>query len=86
MKVLGPSPKAIEAMQSFGAELHRYPHQISQERFTTAIAHRFNLNPKHILLSNGSDELIGLLCTAYLENGDEAIITQYGFLVFPQAI
>lgn len=82
---LGPSPKAIEAMQSFGAELHRYPHQISQE-LVTAIANRFNLNPKHILPSNGSDELIGLLCTAYLENGDEAIITQYGFLVFPQAI
>ena len=82
---LGPSPKAVAAIQSLGAELHRYPEQISRD-LVTAIAERFDLNPDHILPSNGSDELIGLLCTAYLENGDEAIITQYGFLVFPQAI
>ena len=82
---LGPSPKAVEALQTIGAELHRYPEQISRD-LVNAIAERFDLNPDHILPSNGSDELIGLLCTAYLENGDEAIITQYGFLVFPQAI
>lgn len=81
---LGPSPKAVEALQTIGAELHRYPEQISRD-LVNAIAERFDLNPDHILPSNGSDELIGLLCTAYLENGDEAIITQYGFLVFPQA-
>ena len=82
---LGPSPAAVAALQSMGADLHRYPEQISRD-LVAAIAERFALNPDHILPSNGSDELIGLLCTAYLENGDEAIITQYGFLVFPQAI
>ncbi|MEK9860482.1 MAG: histidinol-phosphate transaminase [Alphaproteobacteria bacterium] len=82
---LGPSPKALEAIQSMGAELHRYPEQISRD-LVAAIAERFSLDPNRILPSNGSDELIGLLSTAYLEDGDEAIITQYGFLVFPQSI
>lgn len=82
---LGPSPKAVEALASLGENLHRYPEQISHD-LVKAIAATFNLNPKMILPSNGSDELIGLLCTAYLNEGDEAIYTQYGFLVFPQAI
>ena len=42
--------------------------------------------PEKILTGNGSDELIYLLCTAFLNPGDEAIHTEYGFLVFPQAI
>lgn len=50
-----------------------------------AIAARYQLDSDRILTANGSDELIGLICLAYLEDGDEAIHTQYGFLVFPQA-
>ena len=50
-----------------------------------AIATRYELDANRILTANGSDELIGLICLAYLEDGDEAIHTQYGFLVFPQA-
>ena len=82
---LGPSPKAQEALASVASTLHRYPEQISAD-LVHAIATRFDLNPDMILPSNGSDELIGLLATAYLNDGDEAIYTQYGFLVFPQAI
>ena len=82
---LGPSPKAQEALTSVASQLHRYPEQISAD-LVSAIAARFNLKPELILPSNGSDELIGLLSTAYLNDGDEAIYTQYGFLVFPQSI
>jgi len=82
---LGPSPKAKEALASVAETLHRYPAQISAD-LVQAIAERFDLKPELILPSNGSDELIGLLATAYLNDGDEAIYTQYGFLVFPQSI
>lgn len=82
---LGPSPDAVAALGQLGGSLHRYPDQISPD-LVAAIAAKFSLKPELILPSNGSDELIGLLATAYLEDGDEAIHTQYGFLVFPQAI
>ena len=82
---LGPSPKAQEALGRMGPELHRYPEQVSQE-LVQAIAESENLDPERILPANGSDELIYLLASAYLEDGAEAIHTQYGFLVFPQAI
>jgi len=82
---LGPSPAAARALGEIGDRLHRYPEQIDRE-LVAAIASVHDLDPARILPSNGSDELIGLLTTAYLEDGDEAIYTQYGFLVFPQAI
>jgi histidinol-phosphate aminotransferase len=82
---LGPSPKAVAALTQLADQLHRYPEQINQD-LVKAIAAKFDLNPQMILPANGSDELIGLLAAAFLEDGDEAIYTQYGFLVFPQAI
>ena len=75
----------MEALNAVAPTLHRYPEQIDAD-LVAAIAETFGLKPEMILPSNGSDELIGLLATAcYLEDS-EAIHTQYGFLVFPQAI
>ncbi len=36
----------------------------------------------NILCGNGSDELLGLLASAYLSAGDEGIFTEHGFLVY----
>ncbi|AHC73639.1 histidinol-phosphate aminotransferase [Candidatus Endolissoclinum faulkneri L5] len=48
---------------------------------------RYRINdPSRIVLGCGSDELIRALTQAYLEPGEEAIHTQYGFLQFPTAI
>ena len=82
---LGPSPKAMAALTALTGDIHRYPDQISGA-LTQAIADASGLDGKRILPSNGSDELIQLLASAYIHHGDEAIITQYGFLVFRQAI
>ena len=82
---IGCSPLVREAVQNNDVALDRYPAQ-QDEGLINAIASRFGLNPTQILTGNGSDELIYLLCTAFLNPGDEAIHTQYGFLVFPQAI
>jgi histidinol-phosphate aminotransferase len=82
---LGPSPKAQDALATISNQLHRYPEQINAD-LVQAIADRFSLKPELILPGNGSGELISLLATAYLDNGDEAIYTQYGFLFFLQAI
>ena len=82
---IGCSPHVKEAIRANDVSLHRYPEQ-QDEELINSIASRFNLNPKKILIGNGSDELIYLLCTAFLNPGDEAIYTEYGFLVFPQAI
>lgn len=78
---LGPSPKAIEAMQAVTNHLELYPDGAAHA-LRDAIAEIHGLNPANILCSNGSDELLGLLAHVYLSAGDEAIFTEHGFLVY----
>jgi histidinol-phosphate aminotransferase len=78
---LGPSPKAIEAMQAVTNHLELYPDGAAHA-LRDAIAEIHGLNPANILCSNGSDELLGLLAHVYLSAGDEAVFTEHGFLVY----
>ncbi|WP_420960576.1 histidinol-phosphate transaminase [Brucella sp. IR073] len=78
---LGPSPYAIEAYRSVEPGLGIYPDGQSKV-LKTAIAEANGLNPANILCGNGSGELLGYLAEAYLAPGDEAIITEHGFLLY----
>ena len=82
---LGTSLNAIKALNSFSHNLNRYPPQVSDD-LIKAIANRYSLDYKKIILGNGSDELISIITQAFLEPTDEAIYTEFGFLQFPQAI
>jgi histidinol-phosphate aminotransferase len=50
-----------------------------------AIGKQFGLDPARIVCGAGSDDLLNLLADAYLQDGDEAIYTTHGFLVYPIA-
>ena len=50
-----------------------------------AIGRAFGLDPDRIVCGAGSDDLLNLLARAYLADGDEAIHTTHGFLVYPIA-
>lgn len=81
---LGPSPKAMEAMQTVATRIHQYP-AVDASGLAVAIGRKHGIDPQRIVLGCGSDELIQVLCLAYVEPGDEVIHTQYGFLLFPMA-
>jgi histidinol-phosphate aminotransferase len=84
-QALGTSPKAIAAYQNEAASLAKYPDG-GAGALRGAIAARYGLNADHIVCGAGSDELLQLLAHAYLGPGDEAVYSQYGFLVYPIAI
>ena len=81
---LGPSPRAIAAYQSVAAHLQDYPDGSASE-LREAIGRAFGLDPDRIVCGAGSDDLLNLLARAYLADGDEAIHTTHGFLVYPIA-
>ncbi len=82
---IGASPKAIEAFRSASDKLALYPDG-SAMVLREAIATRYGLSAERIICGAGSDEILQLLAHAYLGPGDEAIYSQYGFMVYPIVI
>ena len=81
---LGPSANAIAAYREAGNHLEDYPDG-SASALREAIGAAFGLDPARIVCGAGSDDLLNLLARAYLSDGDEAVYTTHGFLVYPIA-
>jgi histidinol-phosphate aminotransferase len=81
---LGPSPHAIAAYRTVADHLANYPDGAATA-LREAIGDVFGLDPDRIVCGAGSDDLLNLLADAYLRDGDEAIHTTHGFLVYPIA-
>jgi histidinol-phosphate aminotransferase len=82
---LGPSPKALEAVQAAAGGLALYP-EGSARVLREAIGAKFGLDPARIVCGAGSDDLLSLLAHAFVGSGDEGIFTTHGFLVYRIAI
>ncbi|NWF80536.1 MAG: histidinol-phosphate transaminase [Chloroflexi bacterium] len=78
---LGPSPKALAALRAAVDQVHRYPDSASLA-LRQALAARVGLGVEHVTCSNGSDELVLLLCLAFLEPGDEALMAEGTFISY----
>jgi histidinol-phosphate aminotransferase len=79
---LGPSPRAIAAYKAWADHLEDYPDGSASD-LRQAIGRAFGLDPDRIVCGAGSDDLLHLLAHAYLVDGDEAIHTTHGFLIYP---
>ena len=82
---IGASPMAVEAFKAASEKLSTYPDG-SASALREAIAIRYGLNADRIICGAGSDEILQLLAHAYLGPGDEAVYSQYGFMVYPIVI
>jgi histidinol-phosphate aminotransferase len=82
---LGPSPKALAALAETAATLHRYPDG-GAHRLRAALADRYKLTPDHVILGNGSDEILGLLARAFLSPGDEAVMADQTFVIYKMEV
>jgi histidinol-phosphate aminotransferase len=79
---VGPSPKAMEALCAAAHDLQLYPDG-SARLLREAIAEVHGLNPDRIVVGGeGSGPLLTLLANAYLQPGDEAILSRHAFLVY----
>jgi len=79
---IGPSPKAMEALSAAAHDLELYPDG-STRLLREAIGEVHGLNPDRIVAGGeGSGPILTMLANAYLQPGDEAIISRHAFLVY----
>jgi histidinol-phosphate aminotransferase len=71
---VGCSPRVIEKLRQITPEdIARYPVREAAEE---TVAKHFNVRSSEVLLTNGVDEAIHLLCQSYLDPGDDAMIVE----------
>lgn len=78
---LGPSPLAKSAMREAMEEAHIYPDG-GGYKLRTAIADMHGLDRSNIVLGNGSNEIIELLCHTFLNRDAELIAAKHAFVVY----
>jgi histidinol-phosphate aminotransferase len=78
---LGPSPRAVAAVGAALRDVHRYPESTAPV-LVDRLARRHAVAPERILVGNGSNELIELLVRAFVEPGDEVVVSAHAFMVY----
>ena len=77
---VGCSPRVLQRLQSLtGEELARYPEREPAEKIVAA---HLVIDPAEVILANGTDEAIHLICETYLEPEHEAIVAVPTFAMY----
>ena len=78
----GPSPAGLKALQQAARQLHFYPDG-NAFYLKQTLAARLKVDPASLIFGNGSNELIEFIGHALLAPGDEVVVSQYCFAVYP---
>jgi histidinol-phosphate aminotransferase len=79
---LGPSPKAVAALQKALANIHRYPDGASFE-LRRKLATRLGVGEEQLVFGAGADEILELLAKVLLGPGDECVFAWPSFAMYP---
>lgn len=79
---LGPSPKAIEAMQNAVPAVHLYPDG-NVFYLKSKMAEHLELSVQSLVFGNGSNELIEWIGHVLLREGSNIVVSEYCFAIYP---
>ena len=81
---IGPSPKALEAMAGALSETNRYPDGDSFY-LKNRLADKLGVRPETLIFGNGSNDVLDIAARTFMREGDEAVMGEYAFIVYPLA-
>lgn len=78
---LGPSPKAVAAMQAELANTHVYPDG-GAWLLRNRIAEHYGLERDQVIVGNGSNEILEFVGHCFLHSGNSAVFSRHAFVVY----
>ena len=78
----GPSPLAIAAMQKAISGVNLYPDG-NAFYLKQKLAAKLGVEPANLILGNGSNEIIEFVAHALLAPGDDVVVSQFCFAIYP---
>ena len=82
---LGPSPKALAVIREKMEQLHLYP---DGDCFylKRGMAQKLGVVPENLIFGNGSNEIIELAVRTFMRPGDDAVMAEQAFVVYPLVV
>ncbi len=80
---LGPSPKAVAAMEKLLKKVHLYP-ESTAPLLRAKLAEHCGVSPDYVILGSGADEILRLIVETLVEPGDPCVISRLAFSRFRQ--
>jgi len=77
----GTSPKVVEAVRDFATKMCLYPDD-SYFELKGALASKFGVNEKNIILGAGSDQVLEFATKAKLKEGDKVLMNKVTFAMY----
>ncbi len=77
----GAGERVKNILKNRKSNISKYPDSKFKKLIET-ISKKFNLNKEKIICGAGSDEIIQMICTLFLNKGDEVVVPQYSFLMY----
>ena len=78
---LGPSPLAVQAISENATQVHLYPDGNSYY-LKADIAESLEISAEHLILGNGSNDVLQLIAETYIAPDDEVIYAAGAFVVY----
>lgn len=78
---LGPSPRALGAIEGALRQLHRYPDGACYY-LRRALGRKLGLSSEAFIIGNGSNEVIELIVRTFLRPGEEAVMAEQAFAIY----
>ncbi|HZL77474.1 MAG TPA: histidinol-phosphate transaminase [Candidatus Limnocylindrales bacterium] len=78
----GPSPLAVAALQKAVAGVNLYPDG-NAFYLKQKLAAKLRVEPSNLVLGNGSNEIIEFVAHALLAPGDDVVVSQFCFAIYP---
>lgn len=77
----GPSEKVKDVIRKSTKRVHCYPSGAAND-LRAALGKAHGLDPSWVVTGNGSEDILHLLARAFVQPGDEVLISQHGFGVY----
>ena len=79
---LGPSPAALAALKQAARQMHLYPDG-NAFYLKQKLAASLQVDPANLILGNGSNDIIEFLGHALMGPGDDVIVSEFCFAIYP---
>ncbi len=77
----GPLPAVVEAIERAAREINRYP-DAAAFNLTRRLAAHLDVDPRCLILGNGSNEVIDMLIRALVSPGETVVYSERSFIVY----